>query len=81
MYIENNSDAFISIVTFDSKQDLASHLQHTQNRFGGATYRLQTSTMQIDYNIFGRWMWPTIHIDYKNGTIHIAYSVTLQNDY
>ncbi len=42
--------------------------------YGGATHRLQVSTIQTDYNIFGKIIWPTICIAYKNGTIHIAYT-------
>ncbi len=44
---------------------------------GGAADRLQISTIQTDYKIFGRWMWPTIQIAYKNSTIHIAYTSPL----
>ncbi len=37
--------------------------------------------MQIDYNIFGRWKYFTIHIAYKISTIHIDYVSTLHIDY
>ena len=36
---------------------------------GGATHQLQVSTIQTDYNIFGKIIWPTICIAYKNGGI------------